>query len=188
MNRKFQHEHHNRQEKVWKEPTRCVGGKESPSLFSHVTSDGQIRRVINRQVSDSGRRQDLMEYFETMIRPWQFIVSGYKFRLTWSVRGFANANGLSLPKAKIVFDKVRADAEGRLRMVKQRMRRTGFHTGYEQDETGNVVKCLYLSYAELPKFLQRDEGVKSLQATRDGGSSSASRFTSLGPARLSSGC
>jgi hypothetical protein len=159
MKWKFQREHHNKQDKVWKEPTGCVGGKESPSLFSYVLSDGQIRRVINRQISDRVRRQDLMEFFETMIRQWQFTVSGYKFRFSWGAKGFANANGLSLPKAKIVFDKVHAETEERLRIVKQRMRRTGFHTGYEQDETGNVVKCLYLSYAELPKFLQRDEGV-----------------------------
>jgi hypothetical protein len=159
MNRKFQHEHHNRQEKVWKEPTRCVGGKESPSLFSYVTSDGQIRRVINRQVSYSGRRQDLMEYFETMIRRWQFIVSGYKFRFCWSVKAFANANGLSLPQGAVVFDTVRVDAEERLRIVKQWMNRTGFHKSYERDKTGEIVEVYSLSYAELPNFLHTDDEV-----------------------------
>jgi hypothetical protein len=136
-----------------------VGGKESPSLITYVTSNGQIRRVINRQVSDSGRRQDLMEYFETMIRRWQFIVSGYKFRFSWGVKAFANANDLSLPQGVVVFDTVRVDAEERLRIVKQRMNRTGYHKGYERDKNGEIVGVYSLSYAELPNFLQRDDDV-----------------------------
>jgi hypothetical protein len=159
MKWKFQREFHNKQDKVWKEPTGCVGGKESPGLWSYVTHDNQIRRVLNREVSDPMRRQALMEAFESEVRRWRFIVSGYKFMFSWSEKGFAKANDLSLPKAKMVFDKVRADAEDRLRIVKQRIRRTGFRKDYEQDEAGNLVEVYLLSYHELPKFLRIDDGV-----------------------------
>jgi hypothetical protein len=94
-----------------------------------------------------------------MIRRWQFIVSGYKFRFSWGVKAFANANDLSLPQGVVVFDTVRVDAEERLRIVKQRMNRTGYHKGYERDKNGEIVGVYSLSYAELPNFLQRDDDV-----------------------------
>ncbi len=160
MKRQFQREHHNRQDRAWKEPSGCAGGKESPGLWSYVvTPDQQIRRVLNRDVANRMHRQGLMEAFEAEVRRWRFIVSGYKFMFSWSAEGFADANGLSLPKAKKVFDKVRAEAEDRLRIVKQRIRGTGFRTDYEPDEAGNLVEVHSLSYRELPKFLQRDDGV-----------------------------
>jgi len=39
----------------------------------------------------------------------------------------------------------------------------------------------------IRRFFAMKPSIKSLQATRDGGSSSASRFTSFGPACLSAG-
>ena len=163
MSSKFGHERLNRQEKVWKEPAGCGGGwKESPGLWNFVvTPDYQVRLVLNQQIADRMCRVDLMDAFVAEIRRWRFIVSGYKFMFSWSAKRFADANGLSVPKAKIVFDNVRAEAEERLRMVKQRMRRTGFRTSYERDEAGNLVEVFSLSYAVLPKFLQRDVDVGS---------------------------
>jgi hypothetical protein len=159
MNWKFQRESHNRQDKVWKEPTGCVGGKESPGLWSYIiTPDHQIRRVLNREVADRINRQGLMEAFEAEVRNWRFIVSGYKFIFSWSAKEFAEANDLSLPKARRTFDKIRAEAEDRLRIVKQRIRRAGFSKGYERDEAGNLVEVYSLSYQELANFLQKDEG------------------------------
>ena len=161
MSTKFGHERRNRQEKVWKEPSGCVGGKESPGLWSFVfTHDHQVRQVLNQTVAHRIRRQALMEAFEGEVRRWQFIVSGYKFMFSWGVKGFANANGLSLPKAKPLFDEVRSEAQQKLRIVIQRIRRTGIRMGYERDEAGNLVGVYTLSYHELSEFLQRDKSTQ----------------------------
>src|SRR5882757_3548729 len=51
MASKFGHQRRNRQDKVWKEPGSCMGGKESPGLWSFVvTKDHRIRQVLNREV------------------------------------------------------------------------------------------------------------------------------------------
>jgi hypothetical protein len=160
MSSKYGHERRNRRDKVWTDPPRCLDEKESPRLYSYVvTPDHQVRVILNRQVADRMRRQGLMEAFEAEVRRWRFIVSGHKFMFSWNATSFANANSLSLPKAKTVFVKIRAEAEDRLRIVKQRIRSTGFHTHCERDESGNLVEVLSLSYRELPKFLRRDDVV-----------------------------
>jgi hypothetical protein len=157
MSSKFGHERRNKQEKVWKEPTGCVGGGEAPALWEFVvTSAYQVRLVLNRKVEDRMSRTELMESFEAEVRRWRFIVSGYKFMFSWTASNFATANGLNLPTAKRVFGQIRAEAEERLRIAKARIRRTGFRTDYERDKTGNLVKVLSLKYDALPRFLPRD--------------------------------
>lgn len=159
MRRQFQREHHNRQDKVWKEPTGCVGGEESPGLWiSFVTHDNQIGGVLNREVANQMRRQGLMEAFVTEVQRWRFIVLGHKFMFSWNVKAFAKANGMSLSRAKLTFEKVRTDAVERLRIVKQRIRRNGFRIDYELDAEGNTVEVHSLSYQDLSKFLPRDDG------------------------------
>ena len=160
MSSKYGHERRNRREKVWKEATSCVDGKELEGLWSYViTSDHRVREVLSPELSDRMCRQDLMEFFETEVRRWRFTICGYKFMFPWGMKLFADANGLPIAEAKGVFRKIRAEAEGRLLIVKQRIRRTGFHTNYERDEAGNLIAVHSLNYAELPKFLQRDSEV-----------------------------
>ncbi len=135
-----------------------MGGEDSPGLWNFVVTSGhQVRLVLNREIAGLMRRTAMMEAFDAEVRRWRFLVSGYEFMFSWNASTFANANGLSLPSAKGVFDEVRAEAEERLRIAKARMRRTGFRTAHERDELGNLVEVLSLSYDELPRFLKRDE-------------------------------
>jgi hypothetical protein len=161
MKTQFLREHHNRQEKAWKEPTGCVGGTEPPGLWSWIHTEDGVRLVLDRTLADRMDREEsryqLMQAFEAQVRRgWRCLVSGYKFMFTWNAAQFADANHLSLTNAKVVLANIRKEAEGRLHIVKQRVRRRGLKVDYERDEFGQCVEERSLSFPELVEFLPID--------------------------------
>lgn len=156
MSRKFGHEKLNRQEKTWREPCGCAGGKESPGLWEFViTPDHHVRLRLNQTVARRLHKVELMEAFRKEVGLMRFIVSGYKFMFSYRVRAFAEANGLTLEAAAHQFDRIREEAEEKLRIVIGKVRKT-IETNFERDDAGNLVEVLTLNYDELSRFLEID--------------------------------
>jgi hypothetical protein len=161
MSRKLGHEKLNRQEKAWREPTGCVGGDESPGLWQfYVTHDHQVRMVLNRTVARRIYKSELMDAFKAEVRRMRFVVSGYKFSFTDSAKSFSTANGLKTEGVQRMFQRVRREAEERLRIVITRMSRKPLEVGHEWDEKEKRhVEVYTLRYDDLPKFLTIDGNV-----------------------------
>ncbi len=162
MSTKIGHQRRNRQKKVSKEPTACPEGKESPSLWNFVrTHHHDVGKVLHEEVADLEHRAELIKTFRGEVRCWPFVVSHnktrYKFNFSWKVEAFAEANGLELSKATTIFDEIRDDAEGRLRMVMQRILSNGIRVESEADKDGNPVQTYALNYGVLFEFLKRDD-------------------------------
>jgi hypothetical protein len=156
MSRKFGHEKLNRQEKAWKEPAGCVGGKESTGLWQFlVTPDDEVHLHLNHTVADQMSKVEVMEAFKREVYRMRFIVSGYKFMFSHSLKQFADANSLAVERAAKEFKNIRPVANERLRMVMGRVRRT-IETRYEHDDAGHTMKVYTLSYHALSEFLQLD--------------------------------
>lgn len=159
MPTKYGHERRNRQDKGWKEPGGCVGGNTGlPSLWRYVlTRSFEIRAVKNQKVDEQMKRQELVARFETEVRRCRFIVCGYKFKFSWGANQFAKSNSLTLENHRLVFDDVRTEANEKLRIVLQRLRRKATQRHIEHDEAGNLVEVQTLIGGDvLSEFLQLD--------------------------------
>ena len=158
MTTKYGHERRNRREKAWKE-SGCVGSTaESPGLWNFFTTPGgDVRLVKNQKIDLQMWKQEAVAFLETQLRRTQFTFNKHQFKYSWSVNEFAKANGLSLLRAKPTFDKVREEAEEKLRIVLQRLRRKPIQVHRGRDESGNLVEIRSLSFAEERNFLPIDK-------------------------------
>src|ERR1019366_3170287 len=136
MQRKFLHEHHNRQDKIWKEPTGCVGSKESPSLWEFAfDSNYRVYWKLNRNVDRLMRKQALVEGFKSEVRNMRFIVEGYKFKFTYNLQAFSHVNKLRPEEVRNLFDRICNAAAENLRIVILRMCRAKMQTRREWNES-----------------------------------------------------
>jgi hypothetical protein len=138
MASKFGHEHLNRREKAWKEPSGCGTSKEQPSIVEWSPEGGlRLTRDAFEGRNERLFRKDLMEYFTSQKR-WRaktFTVifppnfgTPYKFAFGMDAKTFSQANRLEMKRAMDLFFQVKSRVEAMLPILKE----------YQRDDYGDI--------------------------------------------------
>lgn len=169
MKKQFLHEQHNRQEKAWK--NKGTGGYYGGSSASGKPKVWELDLVMdwssnppkcrwkkryNEKVDKQEHKIEIAEWFRSELQKKRFIIKGYKFKFSYTLANFAQANNLKSSNAKNIFADVVEDANERLEIVDRRLQRAPLEFDFELLEDGNYEQVAKVKF-EWRDILVPDE-------------------------------
>ena len=149
MKRQYLREHHNRQEKVWKE--KGTGGYYGGSPGGVPRAWERVPNVDwsteppkfywtyrhNAFVDRCETKLAMAQSFIEQLSSTRLRIHGYKFNLAWDVKTFARANDLPINSAKTKFAKLATQVRHRLETIRQRFYKAPLRLSLKQSPDGS---------------------------------------------------
>jgi hypothetical protein len=167
MKRQLLREHHNRQEKAWKEPSGRSGSpsrKGKPTrVFERefeceVLPSGQIKynfRIrYNEKIDKAQQKEKLKEKFFAALSPMCFLINGFRFKFTHKVQEFAKLNQFPVDQANEIFPSISELANGKLEIIERRFARAPVEFKKELSPDGKNVEEYARVHIEWKDVLQ----------------------------------
>lgn len=148
MKRQFLHEGHNRQDKVWKEPGACPGSDGGLGKPSRVWEEEYridwctdpprlyLHRRYNERIDKQQQKAEISKWFSVMLHTTRFVIQGYKYKFTFGVKDFAQANGISVAESERLLPEIQKLAEGKRDIVRRRFQQAPLIFEREPSPTG----------------------------------------------------